>query len=257
MSRNPPTASWLVALRPLPDPRIRLLCLPFAGGAASFYRSWSQLAVAGLEVWAAELPGRGRRMLETPVRRFSQLVDSLQAAIEPLMERPLVLFGHSMGAELAFEVGCRLERAGYANLCHLVVSGRPPYARAKRRRWSQLSDAAFLREVQSIGGLPDAVVQDQALRQLALPGLRADFEALEHWRPPEQRMCGIPITVLGGDQDDYEPTALRSWAGCTRASSTLHMFPGDHFFVQSERASVLEQVRLTVETCLRRDELTT
>src|SRR5262245_46733711 len=93
--------------RKVVEPRLRLLCLPFAGGASSLYRSWPR-ALPSIEVWPVELPGRGARMDEPPCADMTELCDGLSAAIDQVADLPLALYGHSMGARIAFELARRL-----------------------------------------------------------------------------------------------------------------------------------------------------
>src|SRR4051794_33499038 len=110
-------------MRPLVRPRMRLLCLPYAGGSPASYRAWTNLLPTDIELWVAQLPGRGARFGEPCAERIDQLLDGL---VPPLAElnTPYALFGHSMGAALAFEIARRVRRDGAPLPNYLFVSGR-------------------------------------------------------------------------------------------------------------------------------------
>jgi medium-chain acyl-[acyl-carrier-protein] hydrolase len=231
--------------------QLRLVCFPFAGGAATFFRPWSErLRVASggaIEVVAVQLPGRGARFGEPSLTRMGAIADAVADAIPSLGEEPFAFYGHSMGAYVAFEVTRRL-RARSARLpLHLIVSGaRAPHMRTIARGWHHLDDRALARELERLGGTPDVILRDPELLALFLPILRADFEALETHVYEAQAPLDVPIRAFGGSSDAAASTAeVDAW----RAHSTLPFaaktFPGGHFFVDSARDQVLAEV-LTV-----------
>ncbi|RCV51556.1 thioesterase II family protein, partial [Marinitenerispora sediminis] len=96
--------------------RVHLVCFPHAGGPATYYTPMStNLAALApfVDVVALQYPGRQDRLAEPPVADLADLADLVTAELLPLAAGPLplALFGHSMGAELAFETARRLERA--------------------------------------------------------------------------------------------------------------------------------------------------
>src|SRR5262245_156411 len=107
--------------RAVGQPRLRLLCLPYAGGTASLYRQWPDGLPSAIEVCPVELPGRGVRLGEPPSSDLSRLCDDVIAAIDELPGLPMAVFGHSMGAKLAFELARRLDD----RIVYLFASGSP------------------------------------------------------------------------------------------------------------------------------------
>src|SRR4051812_29203532 len=95
---------WFAYPKATAAPRLGMVCLPYAGGAASVFRGWQALVPPGVEVWPVQYPGRETRWKEPPLRRMEELVPTLVEALRPLQERPFVLFGHSLGALVAFEL---------------------------------------------------------------------------------------------------------------------------------------------------------
>ncbi|WP_181784834.1 thioesterase II family protein, partial [Pseudonocardia pini] len=109
LSARSAARGWLRTPRPVPEAAVRLVCLPHAGGAASAYRPWLAVAPADVELTLVQYPGRQDRIREEPWR---DAVAMARAIVEELRgeTRPLVLFGHSLGGTIAFEVARRLRR---------------------------------------------------------------------------------------------------------------------------------------------------
>src|SRR5688572_24867061 len=105
-----PTDRWFPTRQPLAQASVRLLCLPFAGGAASAFLGWNKSLPPGVELCAAQPPGRERRLSEPAFRELESLLDSLEAAAAPLLDKPFVLFGYSLGGRIAFELTRRLQK---------------------------------------------------------------------------------------------------------------------------------------------------
>ncbi|MCE7986001.1 MAG: thioesterase [Caldilinea sp. CFX5] len=117
------TQLWLRRLKPNPQARLRLFCFPFAGGSASVYRTWPTLLAErqpDVEVGAVQLPGRENRLNEKPFTHIAPLVDALITALHAELDRPFALFGHSMGAIVAYELAQALTRLGNPP-AHLLV----------------------------------------------------------------------------------------------------------------------------------------
>src|SRR5690606_16287675 len=145
---------WIIRFQSRPDARVRLFCLPHAGVGASAYRTWHTGLGPEVEVCAVQPPGRESRFREPPYRRLVDLADAVADAIAPETDRPYALFGHSMGAWVAFEVARRLDgrRAGPA--CLIVSGRRSPQSEAEAPPIHQLPDDAFIEELmQRFGGI--------------------------------------------------------------------------------------------------------
>ncbi|MCM0679130.1 thioesterase domain-containing protein, partial [Micromonospora phytophila] len=159
---------------PLPRPAARLVCFPHAGGTATFFRSWPQ-RLPGVEVRAARYAGRQDRLADPFPASLAGLADELAGALAGLGEAPLALFGHSMGALLAFEVAVRLEERHGPAPVRLFVSGRPAPHRAPATALHRADEVGLLDEVTRLGNPDPLVFADPDLRALVLPALRDDY----------------------------------------------------------------------------------
>jgi medium-chain acyl-[acyl-carrier-protein] hydrolase len=241
--------AWVTIPRPQPAARLRLVCLPHAGAGASAFFPWgAALQPAGIEVRSVQYPGRENRLAETCLDEAGAMVGALADAWREISGGGrCALYGHSMGALLGFELAGELARRGVANPPqHLFLSGRnPPHVASRLPRLHPLPDGEFLPAVaQHYGNLPAELIADRELAALISPILRADFKLVDgyQWRATGPTMT--PLSVLGGINDPWTTEAeLAEWSRHTRGKFQRHMFPGDHFFHQQNRATVLALVQ--------------
>lgn len=234
---------WLAFSRPSPKARLRLFCFPYAGLGASVYRSWTGGLGGEVDICPVQLPGRESRQLEPPFTAMAELLDALAAALEPYLDRPFALFGHSMGALIAFELARRVHRN--RALTRLFVSARrAPHLRESLEPISGLPADAFASAVQSrYGGIPDAVRACPELMDLLLPRLRADFTVLERYvcEPGEALSCGISVFAGRQDTTVSEPT-LQAWQRHTRADVRLRLLDAGHLYLQDQRDTLVAAI---------------
>ncbi|WP_018350250.1 thioesterase II family protein [Longispora albida] len=242
---------WLLTQRPRPAARLRVICLPFAGGGATAYRDWPAQLPDWAEVSTVCLPGRGARFAEEPHRSTATLIPALLGALRP--REPYVLFGHSMGALTAFEL-CRALRAeGRPLPLGLVVSGRrAPHLRrpAHIPDLHSLPEPALLDRLRSYGGTPEELLANTELLELFLPALRADFELVETHQYTVAEPLGIPIVAYAGlDDASTPPGSAEAWGQHTSAGFRWELFPGGHFFL-FDGLTVVKQLSGDLESFL-------
>jgi medium-chain acyl-[acyl-carrier-protein] hydrolase len=191
-------------------------------------------------------------MHEPPFRRIEPLVDSLVEAITPLLDLPFALFGHSMGALVSFELAHALKQRRGVMPRQLFVSGMTPPHRQSNENLHLLSDDAFKRELHELNGTPREILEHPELMSLVLPRLRADFETCETYHYVEREPLDCPIIALGGLSDEEAPREeLMQWRSLTRGHFMLQMFPGDHFYLETARAPLIETVSQILSHQLR------
>jgi pyochelin biosynthesis protein PchC len=229
---------WLRCYQPRPSARLRLVCFPHAGGSASFYSAWMQRMPAHMELLSVQYPGRGSRVDEPLLDDMHRLADAIAVALTPIVDRPLALFGHSMGALVAYEVALRISPPAL-----LFVSARQAPLHARPGRKHLADDDTLWAEALRLGGVDELLVAQRELRALVLPVLRNDFRMLETYRPLARARLRCPIVGLAADADPVVAVdEVPRWADLTRSWFRLRVFPGDHFYLLRQREQVVADV---------------
>ncbi|MFT4173960.1 MAG: alpha/beta fold hydrolase [Rhodocyclaceae bacterium] len=236
---------WFEVLTRRPAAKYRMFCFPFAGGGSAAYRGWSAALPESVELVACQLPGRENRIAEEFVTDIARVVDILQDEIAPYLDRPFVFFGHSMGGSICFELARRLLRDGTAhNLRKVLVSAcRPPHRRDEREYIGRLPEKEFIARLKDLDGTPDEFFQMPELMEVFIPILRADFCLAESYVHYEAPALPVALEALAGIDDSISLDHMAEWRRYTRADFRLTAFNGGHFFINSQRALVLDALQ--------------
>ncbi|MEU5422155.1 thioesterase II family protein [Streptomyces sp. NPDC001407] len=230
---------WVRRFHPRPDAATRLVCLPHAGGSASFYFPVSQAMPDDVDVICLQYPGRQDRRAEPLIDNIPELADRVFAALLPWADRPLAFFGHSMGATLGFEVARRFEREKGIVLAGLFASARRAPSRHRHETVHQRDDDGLIAELKGLSGTDSQLLGDEEILRMVLPAIRADYHAAETYtyEPGEPLHC--PVTALTGD-DDPKVTLeeAQAWAEHTEGPFDFHVYPGGHFYLASHQKAL-------------------
>ncbi|WP_344866597.1 thioesterase II family protein [Planomonospora alba] len=236
------TSLWIRRFNPAEGARARLVCFPHAGGSASFYFPLAQTMPPSVEVVAVQYPGRQDRRHERPIDDIAELADRIAGELAPWTDLPLALFGHSLGATLAFEVARRLERSGTVPI-GLFASGRRAPSRHRDERVHQGDDRALLAQLKRLNGTDAQVFGDEEVVRMILPALRSDYRAAETYRYRPGPRLSCPVYALTGDDDAMVTVEEASaWGEHTSGPFELRVYPGGHFFLTAHAASIRDLV---------------
>jgi surfactin synthase thioesterase subunit len=211
-----------------------LLCLPHAGGAATWFLPVARALAPDVDVLAVQYPGRQDRHLEPAVTDVAELAESIVAGLPAEDRRPLGLLGHSMGASVAFEIARRIDPAV------LFVSGRGAPHRIRDGGIHLLPRQDLIAHLRRLGGSVAEVLDDADLLELVLPAIRSDYRAAEtyRYRPGPPLRCAV--RAFAGADDPSAPAAeMQHWSGYTTGSFELREFRGGHFFLADHLPAVL------------------
>ena len=243
---------WLRTYRPASGraPRIRLVCFPHAGGNAQLFHGWPARLPDDVELLAVRCPGRQERLTEPFVEDMATLADAVTAALLPRLDRPLALFGHSMGASVAYETALRLEHRHGVVPRRLVVSARSAPHRSRPTGLHLRDDDELVAGVRRLGSLGSEAYDIPELRELLLPALRADYRVIEGYRPASPPVpTRAPITAcLGHDDPGCDPDDVQAWSELTRTRDfALRTYPGDHFYLAAHEAELVADITKDLE----------
>ncbi|MGL5863259.1 MAG: thioesterase II family protein [Phycicoccus sp.] len=223
------TSSWIRRFHEVPGAP-PLVCFPHAGGAATAFFALSCTLTPSLQVMAVQYPGRQDRMAEPALTTIQDLAAPVADGLMS-ERRPLRLFGHSMGALVAFEVA-RILRDRGAEPVALYVSGRKPPHLPDEEARPHHTDEELLAELTRLGGTDVEMLADDVLVSMVLPALRADYQALRHYRYQPAAALSCPVVALSGDRDPLVTVEQQlGWQTHSRGEFDLHVYPGGHFFL--------------------------
>jgi medium-chain acyl-[acyl-carrier-protein] hydrolase len=236
---------WIAFRRPAQGARVRLFCLPFAGGSASAYSRWVSGLGPYIDVCPVQLPGREARIADPPYTSMESLVNALSQALAPYLDLPYAVFGHSMGAAIAYEVAERLRSGPHGEPVRLLVSARhAPHLPGRSAPIHDLPDAAFKARLQQLNGTPAEVLANPELMELLLPTLRADFELNDTYQAPRRTPLGCPVTAFGALNDaEIHLDDMAAWQQITHGDFRMQLFPGDHFYISKSPQGVMAAVK--------------
>lgn len=240
MSRR--SASWIRTFHPSAEPAPQLLCFPHAGGAAGYFVPLSAALAPDIQVRAVQYPGRQDRIAEPCAVDLTVMADEVAALVAAQGWSRLHMFGHSMGALVAYETARRLEQTYGLRPVKLLVSGmRAPSV--PQRALREDSDDALVEDLLQLRGTPPELLAEPELRDLLLTPLRADCRAVGAYRPQTATVSAPATCFLGADDPVLSKQDAFRWTDHTTAAFAMRTFPGGHFYLDGFPAEVADAVR--------------
>lgn len=238
------STKWFVCPQKNPEPEIRFFLFPYAGGGPSVFNKWSNEFPSNIEIQIVHYPGRGSRSTETAINSLPVLIEKLSQAIQPLLDKSFVFFGHSLGGLIAFELAKRLRTNELSQPKIIFISScGAPQIPDPNPSIHTFPENEFINSLNKMNGIPQEILKNQELMNLILPILRADFELVETYEYISDEPLDCPIIAIGGlDDERISRERLEGWAAHTRVRFNSLYFPGNHFFINSAKGAVIETV---------------
>lgn len=236
--------AWVTCPMPNPAARLRLFCLPFAGGGASAFRTWGRALSPAIEVCPIQLPGRENRCSEPLHTEAIALAELLASQIQLYADKPFALFGHSMGALLAFELTRVLQRQNAPlPLSLFLAAHRAAHLPSRREPMHALPDVEFIEKLRRFGGFPNEILEHQELLDFLLPTLRADLTLCDLYSYTAGDTLNCPLHLYAGQQDtEVAPEEIEAWSEHTTQTASLRVFPSGHFFLREDGDALLQAI---------------
>lgn len=231
---------WVRRFRKSGDGRTRLVCFPHAGGSASYFFRLSAALSSDVNVSAIQYPGRQDRHSEPFVDTIDGLADRIYAVLKPMVDGPIALFGHSMGAVVAFEVARRLEESAQIQPTTLFVSAQPAPSRSGPAPVQPDDDVGLVEKVRELGGTDPRLMADPRMLEMTLPVLRNDLRALQQYRRrPDIRINAPIILMVAVDDPLVGLDKAMAWREHTSGGCAIHTFDGGHFYLEKHAGRVV------------------
>ncbi len=239
-------STWVRRFHHAPDAEHALLCFPHSGGSASFFFPFSQRLSPGIDVWSVQYPGRQDRRSEANIPHLHELADRVAEAVAPRLNGHYALFGHSMGATLAYEVALRLRSAGKHPEA-LFVSGRPAPHRNVDKGLHRLSDEEIADDIRALDGTGSEMFGDADVLNMFLPAIRSDYHAAETYAYTPGPPLNCPVRAFTGFSDPrVEVSELHHWGDHTEGPFGLDVFSGGHFYLVDSQEEIAGEIERTL-----------
>ncbi|MFP7282887.1 MULTISPECIES: thioesterase II family protein [Bacillus] len=227
---------------------IQLICFPFAGGYSASYRPLFEQLKDTAEVTAAEPPGHGTNLmpLESSIDRLAELY---KEGLTGKLNRPFILFGHSMGGLVVYRLTQLLEKEGIDPAAVVISAIQPP--QTKRQILTHLSNEAFVQHIAEMGGIPKELLENKPMMDYFTPSLRADYQALESFQHTDKTIIESPVYLLNGKQDKKCMEDADGWLTWANAIERTD-FEGGHMYINTHLEQFAEHMRHVIEQTTKR-----
>lgn len=225
-------------------PKKRLFTLPFAGGNKFSFREYDAFLKDDFEIHPLELPGRGDRFSEVLLTNIHDVVEDLFKKIKDKLDKPYVIYGHSLGGLLTYLLTLRIEKENLNKPLKLVISGRANPSMKPKTIKHTLEHDAFIKNLQDLGGMPSNFFEHPELFDLFEPILRADYQIAECFHFNKERKVDTKISVLYGKGESFTAREALQWKDFTYHSPLdFHEFEGNHFFIYEHIRTICEIIK--------------
>lgn len=243
MTQGVHTDRWIRRFHPASDATIRLVCFPHAGGSASFFFPLSHALPPSVEMVAIQYPGRQDRRTEPCLTSIEELAGAIMQPLLTWLDKPVALFGHSMGASIGFEVAYRLEDEGVAPAALFASSRRAPSRHRDEEQMHLRDDKGLIAEIKALNGTDVQAIDDEDILRMVLPAIRADYRVAETYRWQPKRPLRTPIHAHIGESDPkVTPDEAQAWQTHTTAAFSLTTYPGGHFYINNHVPQLIQAI---------------
>lgn len=229
-----------------PNASKRLIILPHAGGSASYFRQWADISEPDLEIVVVQYPGRESRIAEPLVSDMNRLVSTLATGLKSLLNKPYILFGHSMGGGIAYELAMRIQAYRYPAPIQLIVSAVEGPSCHHATKVHKASDEVMLNELKRLNGTGVDLNAYPELLDMMMPLLRNDYKLIETYQPDlNAAKLQHPLTVMLGSTDtelSYEEA--EAWQQVCTQPINIETYEGGHFYLADHIDAILSHLSL-------------
>lgn len=247
-SKNGVKTHWFRVIKTGESIRRRVFCLPHAGGSAGYFRQWQDAVPAHTELIAVQYPGREERLNHLCIDNMEDMVSALftQFLENPsLLREPFVIFGHSMGASIAYELTLKLLDAGLKLPKTLIASATDAPGYANPTHFHLSSDGALIQEIVRLNPSLSFLQEHEELLQVILPSLRADYKLIESYGKRNEKRPPLPLPIIkliGEDDDELSRKDALLWRNQTSAAFSLRVFQGGHFYLAENYQGIMKTI---------------
>lgn len=237
MNRHP----WFLESKTNPRASIRLFCFHHSGGAASIYYPWIEMLSPNIEMILIQFPGRENRFTEPLINNLQEIVAQLTEGFSFYKDKPFFVFGHSLGALIAFEFIKSVHLCYSVNLRYMIVSAaKAPHLPFRMKHFSKLDNKTLIEELKIYNGIDERILGNDELLELFLPIIKNDLSVYETYQFIKSKPLPCDILTLSGIHDQaVSKEEILEWSAYTTQKFDHLSFPGKHFFIKENQQSIL------------------
>lgn len=231
--------------------KVKLFCLPYAGGSAIIYEKWRRAIHPSIELIPIEYSGRGKRFNESLYMDLDEVVDDIYNIIKnDIDDIPYSFFGHSMGSLVSYELSHKIKKLNHRQPAHIFFSGRSaPNHKNREKELHKLNDEDFKEELFRLEGTPREILEHSELMDIYLPILRSDFKVVEkHVYKDNLDKLDCNFTILYGKDDSMTINEIADWQMHTNGKCNFIKFPGGHFFINDHSKEIVNIINNVMST---------
>lgn len=222
-----------------------LICLPYAGGSEGIYINWTNYLDNSIKIFPISLKGRGRRFYEDFYKNLDEAIDDIFSNIKnEIKDDEYSIYGHSMGALLAYELYYKIKENNLTEPKHIFFSGYgSPNINKSKDDIYKLSDEDFIKAIIELGGTPKEVFENKELLEIFIPVLRSDFKLLSKYsytRREDKINCDI--SIFNGKEDSITEEEILGWIDLSNNQVDIYNFDGDHFFINDNIENIADVI---------------
>ena len=221
---------------------MKLICFPHAGGFSFYYNFFRRIdGVKKEDLFLYEYPGRGIKAKEQKAQSIMEIAENAAKEIVMFTEKDnFCIFGHSMGAFVAYETEGILERKYGKKAEKLIVSGQHPPKCFDPHHYSFSNTNDLDRYLMSLGGFPEEIRTNQEIFEALFGQCRYDIQLLQRYRPSENVIVSDTVVVCGdSDLEVGDTEHLRRWNESTENLMEIKIFSGTHFYMKEQEKDFL------------------
>lgn len=232
------------------DNKIKLICIPYAGGNSMVFRPWKTTLSPNIELVTPELAGRGARLTDNLYNSINEAAEDLFQILRKSDQlHSYALYGHSMGTLIIVELLKLIKHSGDELPLHIFYSGRgvPHLKTNNGKKFHLMNEEQFRKEVLALGGTPLEIFETPELAELFIPTLKNDFRITETYiSDTTPSAYDINISVFIGTNEDITNDGVEGWEDYTTKECRIHFFEGGHFFIKDKQDEVIKTINSTL-----------
>ncbi len=242
---------------------MKMICFSHAGGIAGYYSFFKRERMENIsDVILFEYPGRGRNASTSCYESFEECIDDTCEKVVALgvLNKDFVFFGHSMGAFVAYESACKLQKKYNLYPAHLFLSGQKPPCRVTPGHY-KLCERSGMEFLKKLGGVPDVILKNPDIAKFFMEICAADLRVLQSYKPHEADMENRPLkgSIICGDKDaEVAVSELEDWKDYFETEPSIKIVKGTHFYIQDRKEELIDfinkELKKTRIVCTERNE---